>query len=64
MSRTIQRLLRENNFVLFRARKHCVWRHIPSGLNFVTASTPSDRHAEASVRASLKRFLRINGGVQ
>ena len=60
MSWTLEQLLRSNGFVLLRQHKHLVWRH-PSGRNFITAKTPSDRFAENNVRASLKRFLRANG---
>jgi predicted RNA binding protein YcfA (HicA-like mRNA interferase family) len=59
MSRALQQLLRSNGFRLLRQRKHLVWRH-PSGRNFVTAKTPSDRFAENNVRAELRRFLRVN----
>jgi hypothetical protein len=59
MSRALQQLLRSSGFRLLRQRKHLVWRH-PSGRNFITAKTPSDRFAENNVRAELRRFLRVN----
>jgi hypothetical protein len=59
MSRALQQLLRSNGFTLLRQRKHLVWRH-PSGRNFVTAKTPSDRRAQVAIRSSLRRFLRAN----
>jgi hypothetical protein len=59
VSRTLEQLLRRNGFTLLRQRKHLVWRH-PSGRNFITAKTPSDRFTENNVRAELRRFLRVN----
>jgi predicted RNA binding protein YcfA (HicA-like mRNA interferase family) len=60
MSRTLKKLLRDSGFVLLRQNLHMVWRH-PSGRNFITAKTPSDRRDEKNVRSELRRFLRAQG---
>jgi hypothetical protein len=59
VTRLLTLLLHSNGFMLLRQHKYLVWRH-PSGRNFITAKTPSDRFRENNVRASLKRFLRAN----
>jgi hypothetical protein len=58
MSRDLLLLFRENNLTLTRQRKHLVFRHAPSGKNFVCSKTPSCRIAEQQILSSLKRFLR------
>jgi hypothetical protein len=60
MSRALQQLLHENGFRPLRQQKHLVSRY-PSGRNFVTAKTPSDRRDEKNAHAGLRRLLRAQG---
>jgi hypothetical protein len=59
MTRQLALVLRSHGLRLIRPKRHMVWRH-PSGHNFITAKTPSDRFAENNVRAELRRFRRVN----
>ena len=50
-------LLQKHHFDLVRQRKHKIYRN-SDGLTFVTASTPSDRHASQNALSTLRRILR------
>jgi hypothetical protein len=63
MSRQLRELLASSGLELVRERRHLVFRHIPSNRIFVCSKTPSSHFFERQVRASLRRFLRANGGI-
>ena len=56
MKSEINKLMRANDFVLIRTKKHNVWEKAGYGLRMATSTTPSDRNALYSVKRDIKRI--------
>jgi len=61
MKREINKLMRANNFVLIRSKKHNVWEKVGYGLRMSTSSTPSDRNALYSIKRDIRKINRTIG---
>jgi len=56
MKSEINKLMRVNDFVLIRTKKHNVWEKTGYGLRMTTSTSPSDRNALYSVKRDIKRI--------
>jgi len=61
MKREINKLMRANDFVLIRSKKHNIWEKQGYGLRMSTSSTPSDRNALYSIKRDIKKINRTIG---
>ena len=61
MKREINKLMRANDFVLIRSKKHNIWEKEGYGLRMSTSSTPSDRNALYSIKRDIKKINRTIG---
>ena len=61
MKRKINKLMRANDFVLIRSKKHNIWEKEGYGLRMSTSSSPSDRNALYSIKRDIRKINRTIG---
>ena len=54
MPKELKKLMKKNDFVIHRDKKHLIWKHT-DGAIIVTPKTPSDHRAIKNIMRDIKR---------
>lgn len=60
MQKKINKLMKDNNFVLVRSKRHNVWQNLESGFLITTSKTPSDVNVYYAVKRNIRKFKNYN----
>ena len=58
MKKEINKLMKNNGFVLKREKKHLVWEHLESGQVIATSKTPSSSNVLLEIRRDIRQLNR------
>ena len=58
MKKEINKLMKNNGFVLKREKKHLVWEHLESGQVITTSKTPSSLNVLFEIRRDIRQLNR------
>ena len=58
MKNEISKLMKKNDLVLIREKKHMIWKHIESGEIITTSKTPSSSNVLFAIKRDIRRLHR------